>query len=187
MLRILRIVLINSIVGVLLFSYLYYSETKGVLVYFENLWIVSGVILGSNLLGWSIISLGKLLDKLYIWKKSIILRFLLEITIDFILVIGLLWIFFGLFGDVLFKIGLSNLIVKYSETTIRVFILTFVSLFFYTIIDFALYSYNQYSVAQIESIKVSREQLVLQFDALKSQLSPHYLFNNLNTFWLQIA
>jgi two-component system LytT family sensor kinase len=183
MLRILRIILINSLFGILLFTYLYYSETKGKLVYLENIWLVASVIIGSNILGWGIIYVGKLLDRVYPWKRSIILRFSFELGLNFLLVIGILSLIFSLFSELLFKIGLSNLISQYSETTIRVFILTFVSLFFYTILDFALYSYNQYSVVQIESIRISRQQLELQFDALKSQLSPHYLFNNLNTIY----
>jgi LytS/YehU family sensor histidine kinase len=44
-----------------------------------------------------------------------------------------------------------------------------------------LYSYKQYAVTQIESIQSERKQLELQFEALKGQISPHYLFNSLNT------
>jgi LytS/YehU family sensor histidine kinase len=44
-----------------------------------------------------------------------------------------------------------------------------------------LFSYHEYSVVQIEKVKVERKQLSLQFDALRNQLSPHYLFNCLNT------
>jgi len=183
MLRLLRIISINSVVGLLLFSYLYYSETKILLNYFENIWVLTGIILGSNILGWSIYYSGKLIDKIQTWKKSIVLRFIIQLCLNFIFAIGLIVIFLSLFGEIILKIGISNLINQHEETTIRVIILAFVTLFVYTIIDFALYSYNQYSVVQIESIKLSREQLELQFDALKSQLSPHFLFNNLNTIY----
>jgi LytS/YehU family sensor histidine kinase len=44
-----------------------------------------------------------------------------------------------------------------------------------------LYSYQQYAVAQLEHLQQDRKQTELQFEALKSQLSPHYLFNSLNT------
>ena len=56
-----------------------------------------------------------------------------------------------------------------------------VILFIYTIVDFTLYSYNQYAAIQIEEVKIASTQLALQFEVLKSQLSPHYLFNSLNT------
>jgi sensor histidine kinase YesM len=183
MLRLLRIISINSVVGLLLFSYLYYSETKILLNYFENIWLLTGIILGSNILGWSIYYSEKLIDKIHTWKKSIVLRFIIQLFLNFIFAIGLIVIFLSLFGEIILKIGISTLITQHTETTIRVIILAFVTLFVYTIIDFALYSYNQYSVVQIESVKLSREQLELQFDALKSQLSPHFLFNNLNTIY----
>ena len=37
--------------------------------------------------------------------------------------------------------------------------------------DFLLYSYNQYAVVQIESVRVKRDKLRLQFEALRSQLT----------------
>lgn len=183
MLRILRIILVNSIVGFLLFSYLYYSETKGLLNYFENFWLTIGVITISNTLGWSIILAGSPVNRLYSWKKSIVIRFILELSINLVVVIGLLSLILSLYGQLFLKTGVIDIIKHYPETTIRVFILALVSLFIYNIIDFALYSYNQYSVVQIETVRLSREQLELQFDALKSQLSPHFLFNNLNTIY----
>lgn len=183
MIRILRIVLINSIIGTLLFSYLYYSETKGLLNYIDNIWLVVGIIICSNLLGWGILYLGRLTDRIYPWKKSILIRFNLELFTNFTFIIGLLLLFFSLYSQIALQIGISTFISQHPETTIRVIILAFVSLIIYNIFDFALYSFNQYSVVQIESVKLSREQLELQFDALKSQLSPHFLFNNLNTIY----
>lgn len=183
MLRILRIVLINSVIGTLLFSYLYYSETKGLVNYLENIWLVVGIIICSNLLGWGVIYLGILTDKIYSWKKSIIIRFNLELLINFTSTIVLLLLLFSLYSQTVLNIGISSFLSQHYETTIRVIILAFVSLLIYNIIDFALYSFNQYSVVQIESVKQSREQLELHFDALKSQLSPHFLFNNLNTIY----
>jgi LytS/YehU family sensor histidine kinase len=49
------------------------------------------------------------------------------------------------------------------------------------IIYFALYSYYSYTSFQIETVRQERKQIELQFKALKSQLSPHFLFNSLNT------
>jgi two-component system, LytTR family, sensor kinase len=51
----------------------------------------------------------------------------------------------------------------------------------YNIVYALLYSYQHYSIAQIENLQSERKQLELQFEALKSQVSPHYLFNSLNT------
>ncbi len=63
----------------------------------------------------------------------------------------------------------------------KVGILLLASLSIYIIVYALLYSYQQYAVAQIETLQRERKQLELQFEALKSQVSPHYLFNSLNT------
>ena len=69
----------------------------------------------------------------------------------------------------------------HGETSIKILIITFIGVLINSIIDFALYSYNQYAIVQIDAAKAARRQLKLQFEALRSQLSPHYLFNSLNT------
>jgi sensor histidine kinase YesM len=48
-------------------------------------------------------------------------------------------------------------------------------------VNFSVFSFNQYAHVQLQTIKLERTQLNLQFEALKSQLSPHFLFNGLNT------
>ena len=60
-------------------------------------------------------------------------------------------------------------------------ILMIVVLFVYDVIYALLFSYQQYEIVQIENLQNNRRQLELQFEALKSQISPHYLFNSLNT------
>jgi LytS/YehU family sensor histidine kinase len=63
----------------------------------------------------------------------------------------------------------------------KVIILLLIFIFIYNVIYALLYSYQHYAVAQIENLQNERKQLELQFQALKGQLSPHYLFNSLNT------
>jgi LytS/YehU family sensor histidine kinase len=63
----------------------------------------------------------------------------------------------------------------------KAFILLLVILFIYNVIYALLYAYQHYAVAQLEHLQQERKQLELQFEALKSQISPHYLFNSLNT------
>ncbi|PLX16456.1 MAG: hypothetical protein C0597_07990 [Marinilabiliales bacterium] len=51
----------------------------------------------------------------------------------------------------------------------------------YVVFDFLIYSYKYYSQGQIQNAMLVRKQMQLQFEALRTQLSPHYLFNSLNT------
>jgi LytS/YehU family sensor histidine kinase len=60
-------------------------------------------------------------------------------------------------------------------------ILLITVVFIYNVVYALLYSYQHYAIAQIETLRNERKQLELQFEALKSQISPHYLFNSLNT------
>ena len=69
----------------------------------------------------------------------------------------------------------------YPYVFIKLAILLFVCVLLYSVLYFALYSFNQFSKGQIQQVKSERKQIDLQLRALKSQLSPHFLFNSLNT------
>ncbi len=73
------------------------------------------------------------------------------------------------------------LLAAHSEVTLKWLILTGFAVFGYTLASFMLFSYHQYAVMQIQAVHLKRTQLALQTELLRSQLSPHYLFNSLNT------
>jgi hypothetical protein len=64
---------------------------------------------------------------------------------------------------------------------IKLGIILFITIIVFEIFYFALYSYYSYTTFQIATVKQERKQIELQLKALKSQLSPHFLFNSLNT------
>ena len=68
-----------------------------------------------------------------------------------------------------------------SQVEVKILILVFLTLFVVNLVEFNTYSYSEYSVGQIRKLRAERKQLEFQFEALKSQLSPHYLFNSMNT------
>ena len=70
---------------------------------------------------------------------------------------------------------------SYKESFLTLWILVVVLVLMYNIIMLVFYAYYHHAEGQISDIKIERKQLKLQFEALKSQLSPHYLFNSLNT------
>ncbi len=75
----------------------------------------------------------------------------------------------------------SELWLTYKESFLILWILIVVLVLIYNIIMLVFYAYYHYAEGQISDVKIERKQLKLQFEALKSQLSPHYLFNSLNT------
>lgn len=180
--RLILVGLVSSGVGPFFFSYLHYSEKGTLPVLAHN---ISGLLLSillSCVAGYAAYALNHLLDKILPWKSGFAVRFslgyiALVITITAIL-FGLSSLLLNMGGSSIFWRGFS---VTDEDLKWKLFILILVTAFIYKVIYTILFSYKQYAVAQIETVQNERRQLELQFEALKSQLSPHYLFNSLNT------
>lgn len=116
------------------------------------------------------------------WRKNVIGRFVAGLGIDFIALgtyLVLLGYLASLTGLTSYDIFPDDMMERQLE--IKLMVLSFITLFLVTLVEFNGYSYNEYSVGQIRKLRAERKQLELQFEALKSQLSPHYLFNSMNT------
>ncbi|MEO0555093.1 MAG: histidine kinase [Bacteroidota bacterium] len=169
--------IITTAIGILFYTYLYYSE-KGIFPSSDSNfnYLLAGIFT-ANSIGLSIFWLDKLLDKLLPWAKNLSGRLIIGIITDSLVAILLIYAMGRIFSMFL----ISSLFTSYYDTLLKLEILTVVGVVIHNVIYFALFSYNQYAVVQIRSVKSQRKQLKLQFEALKSQLSPHYLFNCLNT------
>lgn len=111
------------------------------------------------------------------FSTRIILDFIINvsfgiITSGVILMAALYWMNSG---------SVAELWGSYRESFLTLWILIVVLVLMYNIVMLVFYAYYHYAEGQISDIKIERKQLKLQFEALKSQLSPHYLFNSLNT------
>ena len=178
--RIQLAVLTSTLVGGVLFLYILYSVKGELNLTQSELKYLFFSLAGSNLVGLGMFYLSYFLNQKAPWHIATALRFLIEL-----IVIGL---FMGLFGFVLlrmclaiFEVNTTDFYANYHDPFIKAIILSIVIILIYTILDFTLYSYNQYAAIQIEHVKVNSIQLALQLEVLKTQLSPHYLFNSLNT------
>jgi len=121
----------------------------------------------------------RFIDTLVPWKKQPGLRLLAGIlshlVIGLVLVFGILWIY-NLF------IGESSIFIEdTNDIFVKIGILLFCAVLSYNIVYFAFYSFYEYSKGQVMQVKLQRKQTQLQLNALKSQLSPHFLFNSMNT------
>jgi two-component system, LytTR family, sensor kinase len=172
---------IGGFLAILFYGYLHFSETG----HFPAGNNVTGIVL-STLIGALLTSAlyftNNLLDLWLPWKKLFAARFLTGYLVNIILAIVitlvLSWLLIRIFGESIFWNGLS---LRDEDLIWKISILFFSSLFIYNIIYALLYSYQHYAIAQIENLQNERKQLELQFEALKGQVSPHYLFNSLNT------
>jgi two-component system, LytTR family, sensor kinase len=178
-------ILIVSVVSVLtggaFFIFIFYADVREAESWLQIVAMVSQVFLPSILAGCGVFYFNRLLDGRLSWKHNYALRFLLGVGVSAVvgLVIGLgtpvCW-------HVLIKgMAWADVWVAYGAIAGRLAVLMVVAAFIWTVLYGALYAYHEFAYAQVEGIKAQRKQLELQFDALKSQISPHYLFNSLNT------
>lgn len=158
-----------TILGISFFVYIHYSQTGQ----FPSLKIQAQkyllAIAVTNLIGAVLLYVDTLLDKFIHWRNHFLVRFLTGFVINSMLSVSLML----LSSKYLSKVN--------SDESIKLTILYVISVFIYEIFYGWFYSYRYYAHTQVEQLRSERWQLELQFESLKNQISPHYLFNCLNT------
>lgn len=121
----------------------------------------------------------KPLNLLFNWKKYVGVRLLLGIVWNTASAFLVIWICVLIYGTLVNNTSLLN--GMNMEEGLKLAILLLCISIIYNIIYFVLYSYNQYTTVQLLALKTERKQAQLQLATLKSQLSPHFLFNCINS------
>jgi two-component system LytT family sensor kinase len=156
-------------VGILLLLFLYFGnlgKLPSPLKHFEY-YLIS--ILLTNFAGIVVYQIDKTLDKRISWRESFLTRFISGILVNMVVALSI-------------AIGILLYGLKSSSAEIWKFgILITIVLFLYEIFYGWFYSYRHFAYTQVEWLRSERWQLELQFESLKSQISPHFLFNCLNT------
>jgi sensor histidine kinase YesM len=172
--------LFSTLTGGVLFLYLFYSLEGSFRLDAHDYRHLAFAFTLSNLAGLGMFFLSRFLNRMAPWHLATALRFFMELVV--------LALFTALLTGATLRLYLWLLALSpdhfyrvYHDPLVKLLILGVVIIFIYTILDFTLYTYNQYAKLQIEQVKVTSTQLALQLEVLKSQLSPHYLFNSLNT------
>lgn len=164
------------------FSFLSYSDPQWARL--TGTFQVAGFVAGipaAYLFSW----LSQGLDKKLPWTRIASSRFLLGIILHLLLSFLLIVLFWQL---CLYYLRPSSFgLLQYRPLLIKAAILSGVISMAYNAAYFGLYSYYRYSREQVEKITLKKEQTQLQLQALKEQLSPHFLFNNLNTISALLA
>lgn len=170
------------VIGLSFFAYIYYGEYDMLPNIGAQLDLYVFTVIASVLTGMGINVINVRLNKKLPWRKNILVRFVAGIAIDFVWVFALLIFLIWLANQVgMMNFTLFQADVEDSQLEVKVMILAFIGLFVVALVEFNTYSYSEYSVGQIRKLRAERKQLEFQFEALKSQLSPHYLFNSMNT------
>lgn len=159
-------IMVGVLVGTVLFEYLSFGQEFPLISTWKNS-LYSGMVGGVLALVVSFAS--QRLNDWFPWRKGISMRLLMGIlgtlTVFFVFIFLPFWLILALDSQVLIKLSIILLLVTLV----------------YNVLYFAVYSYFQFSQTQVLYVENERKQLALQLEALRSQLSPHFLFNCLNT------
>ncbi|MDN4166027.1 histidine kinase [Cytophagales bacterium LB-30] len=176
--RVLLRLLFFLLFGMLCLVYLYYGQTGTWPNWSAQSTLLLVVGLLSVLLGETLYQLNLQISRWLSWKKRWALRYLVGVASSFLLA----WLCIAL---VLYEWSSAESWAQYSSQYQDVGLKLGLILFCYAIIDqsihFTLFSYHAFAHEQVQRVALENEQMELQFAALKSQISPHYLFNSLNT------
>ncbi len=112
------------------------------------------------------------------WKKRTGIRLFLGILIH--LILGLALVFLSLKAYEVIYPKYNFFSADRGIVFLKIAVVMLGVVLIYNIIYFAFYSYQQYVKGQLVESQLKRKQTELQLKALKSQLSPHFLFNCLN-------
>ena len=178
----LLVLAISSVLGILLFAYLHFSEAGYFPLFSQSpSGFLASAVIGS-VIGTVLYYLNAYLDRWLAWRHHFTARFLVGYAGSFLVAMIVVYLLAHLMIVILSEhVFWESFTGEDNDMRIKVAILLSSLIFIHTVVYALLYSYQQYAVAQLETLQRERKQMELQFEALKSQLSPHYLFNSLNT------
>lgn len=159
----------SLLLGALFFLFVIYSETGHLPD--ARTWATRGLwlLLLTTVLGIVVFASDQRLDQWVPWHQTFLWR----------LVLGFIWHMVLAFG--LLVVVRNHIFADPVAESLKLGVLMVLTLFAYQVFYGLFYSYRYYAVTQAEQLRTERWQMELQFESLKSQISPHYLFNCLNT------
>jgi hypothetical protein len=167
--KIFLIIAICTPLGVLFLMYLHFSA-HGRLPYLVEHYAASILIM--NLFGSIVYFIDKFLDKKISWRESFLSRLICGLAANVIVIVPI---------AVILAINFTTDESVFKPDSVKIAVLLIISLFIYEIVYGWFYSFRYYAHTQVERLRLERWQLELQFESLKNQISPHFLFNCLNT------
>ncbi len=164
-----RVATASWLIGALYFLFVVYSETGHLPD--ARTWVARGLwlLLLTTFLGIAVFASDQRLDRWVPWHRTFLWRLLL----------GFLW--HTALAFALLVVVRNHVFADPVAESLKLGLLMVLSLFVYQVFYGLFYSYRYYAVTQAEQLRTERWQMELQFESLKSQISPHYLFNCLNT------
>jgi hypothetical protein len=167
--KILLVIAISTPLGVLFLMYLHFSA-HGKLPYLIEHYAASILIM--NVFGGIAFIIDGFLDGKVLWRESFLSRLICGLAANVLVIVPL---------AVILAINFTTDTSVFKPDSVKIAVLLIISLFIYEIVYGWFYSFRYYAHTQVERLRLERWQLELQFESLKNQISPHFLFNCLNT------
>jgi len=181
-LKIIFIIFGSAATGFLFYAYLHYSESGFFPSFGKQRPQILASMLGGTVAGVALFFFNRILNKWLPWGKYFTSRFISGYITNTLLAFAIMLAVTAAAGSLSgSKSFWKALDWNDADLKWKMGILLITVVFIYNVVYALLYSYQHYAIAQIETLRNERKQLELQFEALKSQISPHYLFNSLNT------
>jgi sensor histidine kinase YesM len=122
--------------------------------------------------------LANILDKKLPWLHAPLRRLILQVVLTIILVMLIIVIAIPILGLFWNQQITSDVFLSQMFFMMKV---TFSFLLVGTLLTNAIMFFKNWKESAVQQEKLKREQLALQYETLKSQVNPHFLFNNLNS------
>lgn len=176
-----RLVLFASLYAILYYAYSLFS-LQGSLEGFAGRWTSLGYLLGMTFLGgWILVLAGLKLRGSLETKPGRLSVFLTgSFTVIFVVVFSLLGglLYWRLFAG---NVPLEGVRENNPGFLLQVFLLALFTGIIYSVTDHNLITFRHLQELRLATLRLQTEQMNLQFESLKKQISPHFLFNSLNT------
>ena len=138
-------------------------------------------IILANAVGILVHFMNKQLDRWINWRQLFFSRFFIGFIITLTAACSFIFLIGYLTVAIVYQLNVSEFYLRWQEEIWKLGILSLIILFIYEVFYGWFYSYRYYASTQVDKLKSDRLQMELQYESLKSQISPHYLFNCLNT------
>ncbi len=171
MIKHLTLVGAGGIVGILLFTFVFYNEPELWISY--NYFIFGAAIVGV-ILAYLLQFSSRLLDRAIAWQQQPGFSLLVTILVGSVLTDAVTAGYVSLYATLLDETVGEGVYLKLVIVNVLVVLL-------YSTIRLLIKSNHHLQQSQIDHVKLETRQIDLQLIALKAQLSPHFLFNSLNT------
>ncbi len=173
--RVLAFILVLIVMGNMLMLILFHD-----LKFTAHLFLIASVnsVLVGGIFAIVIGNMVNILDKKLPWLQFPLRRLIVQVVLSIVLVMLIIVFCIPILGLLWKQQITSDIFLSQIFFMMKV---AFSFIFVSSLLTNAIFFFMNWKEAAVQQEKLKREQLALQYETLKSQVNPHFLFNNLNS------